>query len=53
MWWKKNKAEVCGYLDKYGNFYQDKNDRDLSNLQTLESELQKEVNKIFNNAVNS
>lgn len=32
MFWKKNKPEVCGYLDNNGNFYKNEKDRNLYNL---------------------
>lgn len=51
MWWKKNKAEVCGYLDEDGKFFQNKKDRDLSNLEKKEREIVFNIDKIFKDAI--
>lgn len=32
FWKKKNKPEVCGYLDDDGNFSENEKNRDLYNL---------------------
>lgn len=51
MWWKKNKAEVCGYLDKYGHFHQNRKDRDLFNLKLEVGEVQQKIDGVFREAI--
>ena len=44
---KKDKTEVCGYMNKYGEFFKDKKDRDYSNYLderlTLENHFDKKL----------
>lgn len=53
MFWKKNKPEVCGYLDDNDRFYRDRTARDISNLEIVKNQIIQEIDKIFDNSIHS
>lgn len=53
MFWRKNKPEVCGYLDHLGHFHRNKKDRDLFNLRWEANKVEVKIHKIFREAINT